>query len=103
MISRALTHVPSKVDGIVITGGCAMNVKANDAVRLRFKMPAFVPSAPGDAGLPVGAAWLFTPPSRRPGMALAYGGADGAPRCAASRPVGHFSKAEHPNCAAVHF
>ena len=63
-----------RVDGIVITGGCAMNVKANDAVRMHFKMPTFVPSAPGDAGLPVGAAWLFTPPSRRPGMALAYGG-----------------------------
>ena len=57
-----------------MTGGCAMNVKANDRIRLAFGRPTFVPSAPGDCGLPIGAAWLFQPPSHRPGMALAYGG-----------------------------
>ncbi len=34
----------------------------------------FVPSAPGDAGLPVGAAWLFHPPLHSAGPELAYGG-----------------------------
>jgi len=62
------------VEGLVLTGGCAMNVKANDLVRLTFDKPTFVPSAPGDAGLPVGAAWLFHPPPHRPAMDLAYGG-----------------------------
>ena len=68
------------IDGIVVTGGCALNVKANDAIRIyalkTFGLDTFVPSAPGDNGLPVGAAWLINPPIHepRPYGALAFGG-----------------------------
>ena len=39
-------------------GGCALNVKANEAVRTIFGSRVFVSEAPNDAGLTVGAAWL---------------------------------------------
>ena len=51
------------IDGIIISGGCALNVQANYELRKRFHKPVFVPSAPGDSGLAVGTAWFIHPPS----------------------------------------
>ncbi|CAE7214452.1 nolO [Symbiodinium sp. CCMP2592] len=63
------------VEGIVLTGGCALNVLANQLVRdtlteVRSQQPDFmkprdvyVPPAPNDAGLAVGAIWAIAPPT----------------------------------------
>ena len=45
------------VDGLVLTGGCALNVVANERVRRTFQVPVHVPPAPNDAGITVGALW----------------------------------------------
>lgn len=47
---------------LVLTGGCALNVKANSFLQRRLKVPTFVPSAPNDAGLTVGGAWAVYSP-----------------------------------------
>jgi len=80
-VMSVLKNSPSSgdpVDGIVITGGCALNVKANDLIRLhsefRHLVSTHVPSAPGDNGLPIGAAWKYFPPLRPPSYGLALGG-----------------------------
>ena len=63
------------VEGIVLTGGCALNVVTNQLVRdtlteLRSLQPdttkpqdVYVPPAPNDSGLTVGAIWAITPPT----------------------------------------
>lgn len=62
-------------DGIVLTGGCALNVLANSQVQRAFPtLPVHVPAAPSDCGLAVGSAWLLAPPLPRP---LALGAAAG--------------------------
>ena len=54
-------------DGIVITGGSALNVLVNSAVARAFpNLPVYVPAAPSDCGLAVGQAWLVAPPVPRP-------------------------------------
>ena len=59
-------------DGIVLVGGCALNVLANSAIERRFSTRVHVPSAPNDGGLAVGAAWhVVAPSSRQP---LQYAG-----------------------------
>lgn len=57
-----------QVDGIVVTGGCALNVKLNDRLRRTFNMQVSAPSAPADDGLSLGGvliahspAYLFQP------------------------------------------
>lgn len=50
------------VDGLVLTGGCALNVVANERVRKTFGLPVHVPPAPNDAGITVGALWSVEPP-----------------------------------------
>lgn len=45
-----------------MTGGSALNVPLNSAIHRTFGMPVFVSSAPNDAGLALGGAWLATPP-----------------------------------------
>ena len=64
-----LTLVRTKLDvaevvpnSLVITGGSAMNVKTNTALARGLNLPTHVPPAPGDAGIPLGAAWLLHPP-----------------------------------------
>ncbi|XP_071509710.1 uncharacterized protein sll1178-like [Diadema antillarum] len=52
-------------DGIVLTGGCALNVHANQMVVEQFGYPVHVASAPNDCGISVGAAWCIQPPSVR--------------------------------------
>lgn len=46
-----------EMSGIVLTGGCALNVRANSDLMLQAAMPVYVPAAPGDSGLAVGAAY----------------------------------------------
>eukprot|EP01012_Entosiphon_sulcatum_P010441 TRINITY_DN16103_c0_g1_i1.p1 TRINITY_DN16103_c0_g1~~TRINITY_DN16103_c0_g1_i1.p1 ORF type:complete len:569 (+),score=116.20 TRINITY_DN16103_c0_g1_i1:33-1709(+) len=53
-----------KVEGIVLTGDLALNVKSNSAVQRYFDKPVHVPSAPGDDGIPIGCAWLVAPPQK---------------------------------------
>eukprot|EP00667_Euglena_gracilis_P005048 EG_transcript_5080 len=54
------------VDGIVLTGGVALNARSNSAVRSRLGKPVHVPSAPGDDGVAIGGAWLLQPPPPSP-------------------------------------
>jgi len=50
------------IDGIVLSGGCALNVPANWVVATTTNLSVFVPPAPNDSGLSLGAAWLVQPP-----------------------------------------
>lgn len=65
----------AKVDGIALTGGCALNVLANSRIQKQYpELPVYVPAAPSDCGLAVGAAWhVHRPPAREP---LQYMGFD---------------------------
>ena len=66
---RALAFLPLLI-AISTTGGCALNVQANQRVRDALgaassrhrALAVYVPSAPGDGGLAVGAAWTVGPP-----------------------------------------
>ncbi len=51
-----------QIDGIILTGGTALNVQGNQHVRDVFGLPVHVPSAPNDSGIAVGAAWIVQPP-----------------------------------------
>jgi carbamoyltransferase len=62
VVRERLEAMP-EVDGIVLTGGCALNVVANERIRKRFGHPVHVPPAPNDAGIAVGALWSVEPPS----------------------------------------
>lgn len=54
------------LDGIALTGGCALNVLANSRIQEEFSaLPVYVPAAPSDCGLAVGAAWHVQAPSTR--------------------------------------
>lgn len=59
-------HLDAGVREIVLTGGCALNVVANERVRKRFGLPVHVPPAPNDAGIAVGALWSVEAPVGRP-------------------------------------
>ena len=53
------------VDGIVLVGGCALNVRANQRVSdlaAESGLSVYVPAAPNDAGIVVGAIWALSPP-----------------------------------------
>jgi hypothetical protein len=63
MVGELLQRHPT-ADGIVLVGGCALNVGANSAVAAAFGLPVHVPAAPSDCGLAVGSAWLVAPPPR---------------------------------------
>ena len=52
----------NKLQGIVLVGGCSLNVKANSKVQQKFNLPVHVPSAPNDGGLSLGGAWAAGPP-----------------------------------------
>ena len=51
------------MDGIVLSGGVALNARSNTAVQAHFGVPVHVPSAPGDDGVPIGGAWLIQAPT----------------------------------------
>eukprot|EP00947_MAST-08B_sp_MAST-8B-sp1_P001977 g1977.t1 len=57
---EALPHI----EGIVLTGGCALNIKVNSRVQRDFGLPVWTTSSPHDGGLAVGAAWTVAPPPR---------------------------------------
>ncbi len=63
MAFRGVPH-----DGLVLTGGCALNVVANEAVRGGWARPVHVPPAPNDAGISVGALWTVERPRSAPSV-----------------------------------
>ena len=56
---------PEAFDGIVLSGGCALNVVANAAAARRYHLRVHAPAAANDGGLAVGAAWHIAPPRHR--------------------------------------
>lgn len=56
-------HLGSDDDGLVVTGGCALNVITNERLRQTVAVPIHVPPAPNDAGIAVGALWSVTAPT----------------------------------------
>lgn len=71
LFERSFLHILSEVkedlqgiDGIVLAGGSALNVKATQRVREEFNKPVWVPSAPADNGLGVGGIWSVCQPPR---------------------------------------
>ena len=63
IVELLLGHVGGRgaVDGLVLTGGCALNVLANQAVVDRLGLPhVYVPPSPNDGGLAVGGVWAKT-------------------------------------------
>ncbi|ACY15451.1 carbamoyltransferase C-terminal domain-containing protein [Haliangium ochraceum] len=66
VLTRVRDHLAEKDDGVVLTGGCALNVRTNERVRQALGRPVHVPPAPNDAGIAVGALWAVAPPRARP-------------------------------------
>jgi len=80
-IIERLKGAAVQVEGLVLAGGCALNVGANQRLHdmlhngnasndstswmNSYLLDLFVPSAPGDHGLTVGALWAATPPAAR--------------------------------------
>ena len=73
------------LDGVVLTGGCALNVPANFKVAHMLAnrgggadgappLQLYVPPAPNDAGLAVGALWSVAPPHDSPVDTIHYTG-----------------------------
>ncbi len=61
------THIEAvPTDGIILSGGCALNVVANERIRRRFAHSVHVPPAPNDAGISVGALWSVETPHEPP-------------------------------------
>jgi len=56
-------HLDATADGVILTGGCALNVVANERIRRRVKCSVHVPPAPNDAGISVGALWSVESPA----------------------------------------
>jgi len=65
-------------DGVALAGGCALNVGANSRLHraLDGRLPVYVPTAPSDCGLAVGAVFMAAPPPSVPTASpdLAYSG-----------------------------
>jgi len=68
LLESLLEKIDSPVDGIVLVGGCALNVQANQFIEDNLGLQIFVPSAPNDCGLSVGGVFSLTPPVRRQAM-----------------------------------
>ena len=51
-------------DGICLTGGCALNVNANQRIVKMFGKPVHVPPSPGDCGIGLGACFLVDNPRK---------------------------------------
>ena len=79
-------------DGIVITGGCALNVKVNSRITEAFpRLPVYVPSAPSDCGLSFGQAWVAAPPAPRAKIGALGHGASPGPSVSSSASSTSFS------------
>ena len=72
----ALPHI----EGIVIGGGCGLNIKVNAHVQRIFGLPVWTTSAPNDAGITVGGAWAVDPPRRDDWQPLHFTGLHAAER-----------------------
>eukprot|EP00614_Pseudopedinella_elastica_P035238 CAMPEP_0172644760 /NCGR_PEP_ID=MMETSP1068-20121228/239379_1 /TAXON_ID=35684 /ORGANISM="Pseudopedinella elastica, Strain CCMP716" /LENGTH=848 /DNA_ID=CAMNT_0013458973 /DNA_START=205 /DNA_END=2751 /DNA_ORIENTATION=- len=61
-----------QIDGIVLVGGCGLNVRVNSEVSAAFpSLPVHVPAAPSDCGLALGSCWVISPPPKdRPPLRL---------------------------------
>ncbi|MDI3485495.1 MAG: carbamoyltransferase [Methanolobus sp.] len=57
------------VDGIVFTGGCALNILINTLTLERFGLPVHMPPAPNDGGISLGSIWALHPPTSRQNIA----------------------------------
>ena len=71
IVEALLRHVgPNRVEGLVLSGGCGLNVLANQRIHDALSetnssdtMPSFFePVAPNDSGHSVGGVWALTPP-----------------------------------------
>ncbi len=49
-------------DNLVITGGCALNILANTRIKEEMGLTTYVPPAPNDASISIGAIWANYPP-----------------------------------------
>eukprot|EP00928_Gymnodinium_smaydae_P055080 TRINITY_DN38702_c0_g1_i1.p1 TRINITY_DN38702_c0_g1~~TRINITY_DN38702_c0_g1_i1.p1 ORF type:complete len:645 (-),score=127.58 TRINITY_DN38702_c0_g1_i1:19-1953(-) len=70
LLVEARARLDTDVDGVVLTGGCALNVLANQFVhdklgQLKSPLSVYVPTAPHDGGLVVGGLWMVQPPTQR--------------------------------------
>ncbi|MHA1248642.1 MAG: carbamoyltransferase C-terminal domain-containing protein [Candidatus Helarchaeota archaeon] len=50
------------VEGIVITGGCALNILTNTRIKEELGIQTYVPPAPNDSSISSGAIWAIKPP-----------------------------------------
>jgi len=82
-IMSLIEHVGvNNLDGVVLTGGVAFNVLANQRVHDTLlavgeasgrELKVFVPPSPNDGGLSIGALWSVTPPvSQQPLQYLGF-------------------------------
>ncbi|CAJ1409331.1 unnamed protein product [Effrenium voratum] len=66
VILALLKEVGSEnVDGLVLTGGCALNVLANQKIHDLEDIRLYVPPAPNDCGLAAGGLWTISPPPKQ--------------------------------------
>lgn len=52
-------------DGIILSGGIALNVVANTKIKELFNMAVHVPSAPNDSGISLGSIFAVFPPTKQ--------------------------------------
>ena len=62
VIDHIKEHLRPDIEGLVLTGGVALNARLNSKVQDTFNLPVHVPPEPGDEGLGIGWAWLLHPP-----------------------------------------
>ena len=62
--AEGLLAKEADASSLVLTGGCALNVRLNEDLRTVEKLAVHVASAPNDGGLPLGAVWALYPPHR---------------------------------------
>ncbi len=65
VIQSLLDKLETPVDGLVLMGGCALNVQANEFIQESLGVEIFVPPSPNDCGLSIGGLFSVSPPKRR--------------------------------------
>ena len=63
---RAYADHLRSVEGLVLSGGIALNVLANTLIRRRLGIRTHVALAPNDGGIPIGCCFAINPPSGPP-------------------------------------
>ena len=64
-LTEALQAFRGEIDGLVLSGGCAMNSVLNEHMRTTLDVPVYIASNVIDSALAVGAALFAMPPPRR--------------------------------------